>query len=82
MQIHLFIPHKAQRIVAQKIFLAGTDVHFIPFDVLLLCTTYGQRSLAGYSPWGHKGVRHDSTTHTHTHGFCKCIGLAMIKDGY
>lgn len=37
MQIHLFILHKAQRIVAQKIFLAGTEVHFIPFDVLLLC---------------------------------------------
>ena len=69
MQIHLFIPHKAQRIVAQKIFLAGTVVHFIPFDVLLLCTTYGQRSLAGYSPSGHKGVRHDSVTHSHTHTY-------------
>ena len=42
---------------------------FIPFDVLLLCTTYGQRSLAGYSPSGHKGVRHDSVTHSHTHTY-------------
>ena len=23
---------------------------------------HGQRSLAGYSPWGHKRVRHDFTT--------------------
>ena len=67
MQIHLFIPHKAQRIVAQKIFLAGTDVNFIPFDVLLLYITYGQRSLAGYSPCGRKGVRHNLETNTHTH---------------
>ena len=26
---------------------------------------HGQRSLAGYSPWGHKGL--DTTEHTHTH---------------
>ena len=28
----------------------------------------GQRSLGGYSPWGHERVRHDLVTkHTHTH---------------
>ena len=27
-----------------------------------------QRNLVGYSPWGHKRVRHDwARTHTHTH---------------
>ena len=29
---------------------------------------HGQRSLVGYSPWGHKRVGHDwACTHTHTH---------------
>ena len=28
----------------------------------LLGKSHGQRSLAGYSPWGHKGVGHDFVT--------------------
>jgi len=28
---------------------------------------HGQRSLAGYSPWGHKRVRHDWSNLAHTH---------------
>ena len=30
-----------------------------PTTVLLPGKSHGQRSLAGYSPWGHKRVRHD-----------------------
>ena len=30
-----------------------------PISVFLLGKSYGQRSLAGYSLWGHKRVRHD-----------------------
>jgi len=28
--------------------------------------SHGQRSLVGYHPWGHKRVRHDGATNTHT----------------
>ena len=28
---------------------------------------HGQKSLAGYSPWGCKTVRHNEKAHTHTH---------------
>ena len=30
-----------------------------PAPVFLPGKSHGQRSLAGYSPWGHKRVRHD-----------------------
>ena len=30
--------------------------------VFLPGESHGQRSLVGYSPWGHKGVRHDLAT--------------------
>ena len=30
--------------------------------VFLLGKSHGQRSLEGYSPWGHKRVRHDLAT--------------------
>ena len=33
-----------------------------PPPVFLPVKHHGQRSLVGYSPWGHKGVRHDSAT--------------------
>ena len=32
---------------------------WLPTPVLLLGESHGQRSLKGYSPWGHKGVQHD-----------------------
>ena len=34
--------------------------------VLLPGKSHGQRSLAGYSLWGHKGVRHDLETKQHS----------------
>ena len=33
-----------------------------PLPVFLPGKSHGQRSLAGYSPWGHKRVRHDIAT--------------------
>ena len=33
-----------------------------PTPVFLPLKSYGQRSLLGYSPWGHKKVAHDSAT--------------------
>ena len=33
-----------------------------PIPVFLLGKFHGQRSLAGYSPWGHKRVRHNLVT--------------------
>ena len=36
-----------------------------PTPVFLLEKFHGQRSLVGYSPWGHK--ESDTTEHTHTH---------------
>ena len=33
-----------------------------PTPIFLPGKSYGQRSLAGYSPWGHKGVVHDLAT--------------------
>ena len=35
-----------------------------PTPVFLPGKSHGQRSLAGYSPWGHKRVRHDLATKT------------------
>ena len=31
-------------------------------SIFLLGISYGQKSLVGYSPWGHKGVGHDLAT--------------------
>ena len=31
-------------------------------SIFLLGKSHGQRSLVGYSPWGHKRVRHDLAT--------------------
>ena len=33
-----------------------------PTPLLLPGKSHGQRTLAGYSPWGHKGVRHNLLT--------------------
>ena len=38
-----------------------------PTPVLLPGKSHGQRSLVGYSPWGHKKL--DTTEHTHTPTF-------------
>ena len=38
---------------------------------ILAWRSHGQRSLAGYSPWGHK--ESDTTEHAHTH-----IGRALL----
>ena len=36
-----------------------------PFQYSCLENPHGQRSLVGYSPWGHKRVGHDLVTNTH-----------------
>ena len=38
-----------------------------PSPVFLPGESHGQRSLSGYSPWGHKRVRHDWAANTFTH---------------
>ena len=38
-----------------------------PMPVFLPTESHGQRSLVGYHPWGHKRVRHDGPSNTHTH---------------
>ena len=38
------------------------EKEMIPTPLFLLGKSHGQRSLAGYGPWGHKGVRHDFMT--------------------
>jgi len=35
---------------------------WLPTPVFLPGESHGQRSLAGYSPWGHKRVRHNLET--------------------
>ena len=47
-----------------------------PTPVFLPETSHGQRSLAGYSPWGYKTVGHDWT---HTHGNMM-LALAKKKE--
>ena len=41
----------------------GRSKAWQPTPVFLAGESHGQRSLARYSPWGHK----ESDTHTHTH---------------
>ena len=40
-----------------------------PTPVFLPGKSHGQRSLVGYSPWGHKRVRHDLVTKHHHHHY-------------
>ena len=40
-----------------------------PTPVFLSRKSHGQRSLAGYSPWGHKRVKHDLVTKQHCINF-------------
>ena len=42
-----------------------------PAPVFLPGKSHGQRSLAGYSPWGRKRVRHDLATKQHQHQHVK-----------
>ena len=35
---------------------------WLPSPIFLPGKSHGQRSLAGYSPWGHKRFRHDLAT--------------------
>ena len=46
--------------------------HCATWEIFLPEESYGERSLAGYSPWGHKRTGHNwececSRAHTHTH---------------
>ena len=46
--------------------------HGNPLQYSYLENPYGQRSLVGYSPWGHKRVRHDlATKHSTVQGHLK-----------
>ena len=42
--------------------LGGGNGTKIPTPVSLPGKSHGQRSLVGYSPWGHKRARHDLAT--------------------
>jgi len=49
---------------------------WLPPSVFLPGDTHGQRSLAGYSPWGHKEL--DMTEHTaHTY---ECVKFRLIDN--
>ena len=39
-----------------------TSFFFFFFFVFFAWKIHGQRGLAGYSPWGHKRIRHDLAT--------------------
>ena len=46
-------------------FLDLEDQHLATHSSLLAGKSHGQRSLADYSPWGHKRVGHDLATKQH-----------------
>ena len=48
----------------------------IPWTVFLLGEPHGQRSLEGYSPWGHKEL---NMTHTHTYIYTHTVNWAKLK---
>ena len=50
-----------------------------PTPVFLPGESHGQRSLCGYSPWGHK--ESDKTENTHIHKYCynSCYGSLLIN---
>ena len=45
---------------------------------ILAWKSYGQMSLADYSPWGRKRVRH-CYTHTHTHTHTHRVSCLIVK---
>ena len=46
-----------------------------PTPVFLPGESHGQRSLAGYSPWGHKEL---DMTEQHTHTDTHCLSLSLL----
>ena len=48
-----------------------------PIPVFLLGEFHGPRSLAGYSPWGHKKSETTEYTHTHTHTHTLSLSLSL-----
>ena len=47
-----------------------------PLPVFLPGEFHGQRSLGGYSPWGHKEL--DKTEHIHTHSLTACFSRSGV----
>ena len=56
-----------------------------PTPVFYPGKSHRQRSLAGYSPWGHKELDATEHTHTHTHTkkttHLKSLDLAPLPEG-
>ena len=53
-----------------------------PTPVFLPGKSHGKRSLAGYNPWGHKRVGHNSATkHTHTyiHDTTRTFSISWLR---
>ena len=46
---------------------APLEEEMAPTPVFLPGESHGRRSLAGYSPWGHKECDMPERAHTHTH---------------
>ena len=56
---------------------------WLPTPVFLPGEFHGQRSLAGYSPWGHKeSDMTEQLTHTHTHMGIQWVGSYVRGDGW
>ena len=53
----------------------GRSKAWQPTPVFLAGESHGQRSLARYSPWGHK----ESDTHTHTHTHTHTVTASRFK---
>ena len=49
-----------------------------PTPVVLPGESHGQRSLVGYSPWGHKEL--DTTEHAHMHTMCQALPRVFYVD--
>ena len=54
-----FLFHAMEKEMATHSSVLAWRIKWQPTPVLLPGKSHGQRSLAGYSPWGHKRVRHD-----------------------
>ena len=48
---------------------------------ILAWKSHGQKSLAGYSPWGRKGSDTTEGTHTHTHTHTRTAGILSDEGG-
>ena len=47
---------------------------------ILAWESHGQRSLEGYSPWGHKELDKTEHTHTHTHTHSQYVAQIQMLD--